>query len=102
VIIQIKILSLPKQKHNNMRVKDHKKFAYFHYISQPNVNNVLGDILYRSTEDGEEIGVIIQTYKEGDNRTDTWGNDDVTQLATLEQIKRLRPELLNEILEIPQ
>lgn len=83
-----------------MRVIDYQKFACFHYISQENSCNVLGDILYRKTEDGEEIGVVIQTFKEGDNRTDMWGVDDVTQLATLEQIKRLRPEIIDEIVEL--
>ena len=77
-----------------MRIKNHKEFACFDYISEANEENELGDILYRKSEDGEEIGVVIQTFKEGDNRTDMWGVDDVTQLATIKQILRIRPLLV--------
>lgn len=79
-----------------MRVKDHKKFAYFKYESEPSETHQLGDILYQNSEDGEEIGVVLQTYSDGECRTDMWGNGS-GELATLEQIERIRPELIPEI-----
>lgn len=79
-----------------MKVKNHNKFVFFNYESEPNEMYELGQILYRNTEDGEEIGVVIQTYKDGGCRTDEWGNGDGVP-ATIEEIQRIRPELINEI-----
>lgn len=78
-----------------MKVKNHKKFLLNEYLSEPIPAFQLGDILYRDL-DGGEIGVVIQTEGNGDTRTDTWGWGE-GQLATLEQIERIRPELIPEI-----
>lgn len=81
-----------------MKVKDHKNFARFEYENEPSKLYHLGQILYRKTEDGEEIGVVIQTFSDyGEEcRTDQWGNGDGVT-ATIEEIERIRPELINEI-----
>lgn len=89
---------LPLIKIKTMKVKNHKDFARFNYESEPCKRYNLGQILYRETEDGEEIGVVIQTFSDHgeDCRTDQWGVGDGVP-ATLEQIDRIRPELLQHI-----
>jgi hypothetical protein len=93
-----------------MKVVNHKKFCYFEYESEVNPNKYqLGDILYKDyTEEnnytGEnqepEIGVVIQTFDDGDVRTDMWGmcSESEVSLATLEQIKKHRLSLMEDIL----
>lgn len=93
-----------------MKVVNHKKFCYFEYESEVNPNKYqLGDILYKDyTEEnnytGEnqepEIGVVIQTFDDGDVRTDMWGmcSESEVSLATLEQIKKHRLSLIEDIL----
>jgi hypothetical protein len=93
-----------------MRVVDHKEFCYFDYESEVNPNKYqLGDILYKEyTEEneftgenqGSEIGVVIQTFSDGDVRTDMWGmcSESEVSLATLEQVDLYRPNLIQEIL----
>jgi hypothetical protein len=93
-----------------MRVVNHNKFCYFDYESEVNPNKYqLGDILYKEyTEEneftgenqGSEIGVVIQTFSDGDVRTDMWGmcSESEVSLATLEQVDLYRPNLIQEIL----
>ena len=94
-----------------MKVVDHKKFCYFDYENEVNPHKYqLGDILYNDYSDvyvdsGEEtmkpeIGVVIQTFDDGDVRTDMWGMccESEVSLATLEQVDLYRPELIQEIL----
>jgi hypothetical protein len=92
-----------------MRVVDHKEFCYFDYESEVNPNKYqLGDILYKEyTEEneftgenqGSEIGVVIQTFSDGDVRTDMWGmcSESEVSMATSEQIDEYRPNLLQQI-----
>lgn len=89
---------LPLAKIKTMKVKNHKDFARFDYESEPSKRYHLGQILYNKTEDGEEIGVVIQTFSDyGEEcRTDQWGVGDGVP-GTLEQIDRIRPELLQHI-----
>jgi len=94
-----------------MRVTDHNKFRKFDYENEVNPNKYqLGDILYRDYSDvyvdtGEEtmepeIGVVIQTFDDGDVRTDMWGmcSESEVSFATLEQIDLYRPTLIQDIL----
>lgn len=93
-----------------MRVVDHNKFRMFEYENEVNPNKYqLGDILYKEYTDennytGEnqepEIGVVLQTFEDGDVRTDMWGmcSESEVSMATLEQIDLYRPNLIQEIL----
>lgn len=87
-----------------MRVTDHNKFRKFDYENEVNPNRYqLGDILYKeyTGENQEpEIGVVIQTFDDGDVRTDMWGmcSESEVSLATLEQIDLYRPTLIQDIL----
>lgn len=94
-----------------MRVVDHNKFRKFEYENEVNPNKYqLGDILFRDYSDvyvdsGEglspnEIGVVIQTFEDGDVRIDMWGMccESEVSMATLEQIDLYRPNLIQEIL----
>ena len=78
-----------------MKVQNHKKYGSEGYEQQPNQFVELGDILYRYIN-GHEIGVVIQTFSTGDFRTDMWGIDSDATLATYEEIKKYRPELLDD------
>jgi hypothetical protein len=87
-----------------MRVTDHNKFRKFDYENEVNPNRYqLGDILYKeyTGENQEpEIGVVIQTFDDGDVRTDMWGmcSESEVSFATLEQIDLYRPTLIQDIL----
>lgn len=92
-----------------IKVSDHNKFRMFEYKSEVNHNKYqLGDILYKEYTDennytGEnqepEIGVVIQTFSDGDVRTDMWGMCSESEVlsATIEQINLHRPKLIQEI-----
>lgn len=92
-----------------MKVVDHNKFRKFEYENEVNPNKYqLGDILYKEYTDennytGEnqepEIGVVIQTFDDGDVRTDMWGMccESEVSMATLEQVDLYRPKLIQEI-----
>jgi hypothetical protein len=83
-----------------MQVQDHNKYRLFEYYNDfTNPNFELGDILIRSREEGNPIGVVIQLHSDGDCRTDMFGNcstDDV-RLATIDEIENYREELIKEI-----
>jgi hypothetical protein len=85
-----------------MRVIDHNKFRLFDYENEVNPNKYqLGDILYKEhTDVFSNIGVVIQTFSDGDVRTDMWGmcSESEVSLATLEQVDLYRPNLIQEIL----
>lgn len=94
-----------------MKIIDHKKFCYFDYESEVNPNKYqLGDILYKDyTEEnnytGEnqkpEIGVVIQTFSDGDVRTDMWGmcSESEVRFATIEDIETYRKNLLSDLVK---
>ena len=77
-------------------VKDHKEFAAFNY-EQHETNQVakLGMVVKKDNE----IGVIIQLHKDGDIRTDMWGNCSPSEcdIATIEQVTKFRPDLLDKL-----
>lgn len=78
-------------------IVDPKKYSLFDYNSEDIENNhfKLGEVVIN---DRKEIGVVIQLYDARDNdlRTDMFGNYSVSNLkaATIEQIKKYRPEIL--------
>lgn len=85
-----------------MFVKDHNKFRRFDYENaMSNTNFKLGIVLINQQE---QIGVVIQLHEDGDCRTDMFGNCSVSEVyvATIEQIKKFRPELLDELCNYTQ
>jgi hypothetical protein len=91
-----------KEKRKPISVSDHKRFACFEYENETSPGYQLGDILYKEYgEDQEpEIGIVIQTFEDGDVRTDMWGmscDSEVSQ-ATLPQIRKYRPKIMEFIL----
>lgn len=83
------------------KVKDYTKFKLFDYENQPCPTFQLGDVLYKGGVDGDpnEVGVVLQTFSDGDVRTDMWGmcSPSEVRYSTIEDIKYLRPELLDDI-----
>lgn len=84
-----------KQNMNNLKVKNHLKFSRFNYDSEQTKDISLGDIVIKNNQ----IGVVIQTFADGDFRTDMYGISDNldSKPATLEQVAKFRPNLLNEL-----
>lgn len=83
-----------------MKVKDHKKFCRFDYESDmSNTSFQLGDIVTKSSEDGTEVGVVIQLHEDGDFRTDMFGNASPSEvtLSTVIEVTLFRKELLEDI-----
>lgn len=83
-----------------MKVKDHKKFCHFDYESDmSNTSFQLGDIVTKVSEDGTEIGVVIQLHDDGDFRTDMFGNASPSEvtLSNVIEIGVYRKELLEDI-----
>jgi hypothetical protein len=83
-----------------MKVKDHKKFCCFEYESDmSNTNFQLGDVVTKVTEDGIEIGVVIQLHDDGDFRTDMFGNASPSEvtLSTMDEVEKYRNELLEDL-----
>ncbi len=85
-----------------LRVKNHLKYRLFDYESTPTIDGYqLGDVLYKDY-DGEstpEIGVVIQTFDDGDVRTDMWGmsSDSEVRPATIQDIEKIRPSILEDL-----
>ena len=96
-----------KEKQKQISVTDHKRFACFEYESETSPGYQLGDVLtkdysklYEDSEQGIEVGVVIQTFEDGDVRTDMWGvsSDSEVTPATLTEIKKYRPKLMEFLL----
>ena len=82
-----------------MKVKNHNKYRLFQYDNYPSDTFQLGDVVFKNSTDGPEVGVIIQTHSSTDFRTDMFGNcslDEIT-FASPVQILELAPELLPDI-----
>jgi hypothetical protein len=79
-----------------MRIVNYKSFGCFKYESKTSSRYELGDVVKKVSEDGTEIGVMIQIHDEYEYRTDMFGNCDMGEitLATNEEIAMFRPELL--------
>lgn len=82
-----------------LKVTDHNKFKFFEYENEVSTGYQLGDILFKHYDDGDEIGVVIQTFSDGDFRTDMWGMSYESEVrpANIEDIKLWRPKLMEEI-----
>lgn len=90
-----------------LKVKNHKEFCFFEYESETSPTYQLGDVLtkdysklYEGSEQGIEIGVVIQTFDDGDFRTDTWGVGSESEVSpsTILEIKKYRPKLMESLL----
>ncbi len=75
-----------------MKVLNHNDFAAFDYKNLGNIG-LLGDIVIN---EHNEIGVIIQTYSDGDIRTDMFGNCCMSEIrpATMIEIETFQPDIL--------
>lgn len=74
-----------------MKVKDYNKYRLFDYENEPTGTFELGDILINQHN---EIGVVIQTFSDSEVRTDMYGVECNHRLATIEEIRKYRVELL--------
>lgn len=84
-----------------LKIKEYKKFAYFNYHTNPKLEYLLGTILKKESNDGVEIGVILQVHGEDEYRTDMWGNccRSEVSFADILDVAKYRPELMEEIEE---
>jgi hypothetical protein len=84
-----------------LKVKDHNKYRMFDYENEPCMTYQLGDVLLKNYEDSDrpEIGVVIQTFSDGDFRTDMWGMSSYSEVlrAKLSDVKEYRPDLLLDL-----
>ncbi len=84
-----------------LKVKDHNKYRMFDYENEPCMTYQLGDVLLKNHEDSDrpEIGVVIQTFSDGDFRTDMWGMSSYSEVlrAKLSDVKEYRPDLLLDL-----
>jgi len=83
-------------------VRDHNRFKMFEYENEPCETFQLGDVLLKEYDDEKcpiEIGVVIQTFSDGDVRTDMWGMCSPSEVRhpTFKEIKKYRPRLFNHI-----
>ena len=85
-----------------LKVTDHKKYRHFDYESEPSTTYQLGDVLLKKYDDelSSEIGVVIQTFSDGDFRTDMWGMSSYSEVlrAKLSDVKEYRPDLLSDLI----
>jgi hypothetical protein len=87
-----------------LKVKDHNKYRLFDYENEPSNTYQLGDVLLKKNEDEDsdrpEIGVVIQTFSDGDFRTDMWGMSSYSEVlrAKLSDVKEFRPDLLSDLI----
>jgi hypothetical protein len=86
-----------------LQVKDHNKFRMFEYENErpPMSGYKLGDVLLKEGQDNDrtEIGVVIQTFSDGDFRTDMWGVSSISEVspANLSDVKKYRPNLVDDL-----
>ena len=92
-----------------LKVTDYNKFRKFDYENEINPNQYqLGDVLLKSyrelyadseNEQDDEIGVVIQTFEDGDVRTDMWGmcSESEVRYATHKEVEVLRPFLIHDL-----
>jgi len=83
-----------------MKVRDHLKFCCFEYTSTTEKTKYeLGDIVIGITSDNlNEIGVVIQIHDQTELRTDMFGNASISEirLATEDEINQYRNGIENE------
>lgn len=79
-------------------IVDYTFFATLKYYQADVEDDMpLGTVVYRKTEDGEDVGVVIQKIDAVDVRTDSFGVEAMLNLkiATRSQIAALRPDLFS-------
>lgn len=85
-----------------LKVKNHDKYRLFNYENEPSTTYQLGDVLLKKYEGDQspEIGVVIQTFADGDFRTDMWGMSSYSEVvpAKLSDVKEYRPDLLLDLI----
>lgn len=82
------------------KVFDYTKYRKFDYQSEKtNVIN-LGDVVTKVDDDGTDIGIVIQTFKDGDFRTDMFGMASISEVrfSTKTEIKKYRPTIILDLL----
>ena len=81
---------------------NHNNFRYFDYENEFSPIYQLGDVILKDYKGLQkpEIGVVIQTFSDGDVRTDMWGmcSPSEVRTATLDEIKKYRIELMKDLL----
>lgn len=83
-----------------MKVKNHKKYTLFNYKQSPSFlgnSFELSDVVINKEN---EIGIIIQVHDDVDEyRTDMFGNccGIELNLATIEQIRTIRPQIIKDL-----
>jgi hypothetical protein len=85
------------------KVTNYKNFCCFDYESEPSPKFQLGDVLFKNyTGEEPEIGVVIQTFGDGDFRTDMWGMSYESEVrpATILEIKKYRPKLMDSLVTL--
>jgi hypothetical protein len=88
-----------------MKVKDYNKFRYFGYEDyyDGHTENTdkfhLGDVVILARGKRKEVGIILQCHGHNEYRTDWFGNCCETgiRFATIDEIKKYRPEIINEL-----
>lgn len=85
-----------------LKVNDHNSYRHFDYENEPSTTYQLGDVLLNEYEGDQspEIGVVIQTFADGDFRTDMWGMSSYSEVsrAKLSDVKEYRPDLLSDLI----
>ena len=85
-----------------LKVNDHNKYRNFDQENEPSTTYQLGDVLLKEYEGSQssEIGVVIQTFADGDFRTDMWGMSSYSEVlrAKLSDVKEYRPDLLSDLI----
>jgi len=90
-----------------LKVVDHNKFCFFNYDNEISGGYQLGDVVAKEIKEDKEceqeatieIGVVIQTFGDGDFRTDMFGmaSPSEVRFATLDDIELYRNDLMSQI-----
>ena len=82
-----------------LHVTDHTKFACFDYESQKTDVIALGAVVKYTNDNMNDIGVVIQTFDDGEFRTDMNGMTCISEVvpASLSDVREFRPAILSEI-----
>lgn len=80
-------------------VNNHTKFACFDYVSQKTDVIELGAIVKYTNDNMNDIGVVIQTFDDGEFRTDMNGMTHISEVvpATISDVREFRPAILSEV-----
>jgi hypothetical protein len=101
--IKICVVYLCTKSNNMLKVRNYEQFKCFNYENEPSPNFQLGDIVFKEnkgTGDSPEIGIVIQTFSDGDFRTDMFGMASESEVipASFSHIKKYRPSIMDELM----